>query len=55
MALYEAMEAIEIAEKERKDRNITFHSRRHFFDTYLRAANITDNIIQAVTGTSRNR
>ncbi len=49
-SLYVALEKIGISPDERKARNITFHSWRHFFNTYLRAANISDAKIQAVTG-----
>jgi integrase len=49
-ALYTALEKIEIKEKERKERNITFHSWRHFFNTFLRAANLTDAKVQAIIG-----
>jgi len=50
MALYEAMDLIGIKEKTRKERNITFHSWRHFFNTYLRSSNVTDAKVQSVTG-----
>ena len=49
-ALYAALEKIEIKEEERKERNIVFHSWRHFFNTYCRRLNIPDPKIQKVTG-----
>ena len=48
--LYEALDKIGISEDERKERNITFHSFRHFFNTYCRANNVTDDKVRAVTG-----
>ncbi len=47
---YEALDNIGISEDERKGRNITFHSFRHFFNTYCRANNVTDDKVRAVTG-----
>ena len=49
-SLYEALDNIGISEDERKNRNITFHSFRHFFNTYCRANNVTDDKVRAVTG-----
>lgn len=49
-ALYGALCAIGIEKDERERRNITFHSWRHFFNTYCRGRNIPDSKIQAVTG-----
>jgi integrase len=51
-ALYAAFEKIGINDDERKKRNITFHSWRHFFNTRLRMANIADSKVQSVTGYS---
>ena len=48
-ALYAALEKIGIKEEERKERNIVFHSWRHFFNTYCRRLNIPDPKIQKVT------
>jgi integrase len=50
--LYAAFENIGINCNERKRRNITFHSWRHFFNTTLRMANIADSKVQSVTGHS---
>ena len=49
-SLYIALDKIGVKEKERKERNITFHSWRHFFNTFLRAANLTDAKVQAIIG-----
>ena len=48
--LYSALEKIGISKEEREKRNITFHSYRHFFNTYCRANNVTDDKVRAVTG-----
>ncbi len=48
--LYKALKKIGIDEAERKKRNITFHSWRHFFNTYCRTAGVPDSKLQAVTG-----
>jgi len=48
--LYRAMRNIGIAEDERNERNLVFHSWRHFFNTYLRSRGVPDAKIQAVTG-----
>lgn len=37
---------------DRKERNITFHSSRRFFNTLLRHAGVTDDVIQRFTGHS---
>ncbi len=50
MQLYAAMDAIGVKQDERRRRNVSFHSWRHFFNTRLRAAGITDAKIQKVTG-----
>ncbi len=47
---YSALEKIGIAEEKRKKRGITFHSWRHFFNTYVRSRGIPDSKIQGVTG-----
>ena len=47
--LYRALTKIGIIEEERKARNITFHSWRHFFNTYMRGK-VPDSILQKVTG-----
>jgi integrase len=51
-ALYAAFERIGISDDERRRRGITFHSWRHFFNTTLRMANISDSKVQSVTGHS---
>jgi integrase len=49
-SFWRALSAINIGEKERKDRNLTFHSWRHFFNTYLLTKNVTDTKVMEVTG-----
>jgi integrase len=51
-SLFDALEKIGITEAERKERNITFHSWRHFFNTFLRRQGIHDSKVQMVTGHS---
>jgi integrase len=48
--LNKALERIGIDDTERKKRNLTFHAWRHFFNTFLRMANIADSKVQSVTG-----
>jgi integrase len=45
-----ALEAIGIDEEQRKERNLTNHSWRHFFNTYLLAEDVSDAKVMAVTG-----
>ncbi len=47
---YKAMASIGIAEETRKERNITFHSHRHFLNSLLINANIPLQKIQSITG-----
>jgi integrase len=47
---FKALETIGINEARRKQRNLTFHSWRHFFNTYLLTANVADAKVMAVTG-----
>lgn len=47
--LYRALASIGIDEDERKRRNITFHSWRHWLNTSLRSRGIADVKIQAIT------
>ena len=47
--LYRAMRNIGISEHERAERNLTFHSWRHFFNTYLRSRGVPDAKIRKVT------
>ena len=49
-ALYYALECMGIDEDMRKKRNITFHSFRHWFVTYLRGKGISDAEITSITG-----
>ena len=49
---YRAMDAIGIDKESREERNITFHSWRHYVNTQLLAKGIPENIIQAVIGHS---
>ena len=48
--LYKALAKIGISDEERRRRNITFHSWRHFFNSFLRSRGIADNKIQKLTG-----
>jgi integrase len=48
--LYKALEKIGISDKERRERNLTFHAWRHFFNTLLRMSDIADSKVQSVTG-----
>jgi integrase len=48
--LNKALERIGIDDTTRKKRNLTFHAWRHFFNTFLRMANIADSKVQSVTG-----
>jgi integrase len=47
-----ALEKIGINESERRARKLTFHGWRHFLNTTLRMANVTDSKIREVTGHS---
>jgi integrase len=47
--LYEALNRMGITETERKLRNLTFHSWRHFYNTMLRGR-IPDSKLQKLTG-----
>lgn len=49
-AFYRALERSGVSKKQRQERNITFHSFRHFFVTYLRNKGITDTEITSITG-----
>ena len=49
-ALYKALENIGITEKERIQRNIVFHSWRHFVNSQLLANNISEAKTQKITG-----
>ena len=49
-SLYHALGCIGIDEQERKRRNITFHSHRHFLNSALIDGNIPTHKIQAITG-----
>ena len=48
----EALHAIGIDEEERKNRNITFHSIRHYFNTYLVNSGLDREEVRRVTGHS---
>lgn len=52
LSLYRALALIGIDEAARRKRNITFHSWRHFFNTFCRSAGVPDAKLQAVTGHS---
>jgi integrase len=47
---YHALEGIKISEEERRERNLSFHGWRHFFNTTLRMANVADSKLQRLTG-----
>jgi integrase len=49
-AFFKALERIGINEAERKERNLTFHSWRHFLNTTLLMANVTDTKVMEITG-----
>jgi len=49
-ALYKALDVMEIDEKQRKERNLTFHSFRHWLVTYLRGKGVSEAEIQKITG-----
>ena len=51
-SFYKALKAIDISEDERKERNLVFHSLRHYANTYMRLAGIPDFLIQAYIGHS---
>jgi len=45
-----ALIRIGISDEERKNRNLTFHSWRHFLNTLLRMSDVSDSKVQSVTG-----
>jgi integrase len=47
--LYKALDAIGISEAKRRERNITFHSWRHAFNTYMRGK-VADSKLRRMTG-----
>jgi integrase len=49
-ALYEALANIGIDENQRKERNLSMHGWRHFFNTTLLMANVSDNKVMSLTG-----
>jgi integrase len=49
-SFWKALEAIGIHEEQRRERNLTFHSWRHFFNTYLLTNNVTDSKVMEVIG-----
>lgn len=48
--LYKALAAIGIKEAERRRREITFHSHRHFLNTLLRSRGVPDSKVRRITG-----
>lgn len=52
MALYEALKAIKIDEEKRKARGLTFHSWRHYFNSWLINAGVPIEKVQSITGHS---
>jgi integrase len=53
--LYDALAKIGINEAERKRRNLCMHGWRHFFNTTLLMANISDDKVMAITGHSTQK
>jgi integrase len=51
-SFFKALETIGIDEEERKRRNLTFHSWRHFFYDFLLAANVADTKVMTIVGTA---
>jgi integrase len=49
-ALYAAMNRIGITPEQRRERNVSFHGWRHWFNTTMRARGVPDVKIRAVTG-----
>jgi integrase len=49
-SFHKALDVVGVGEAERKRRNLSFHSWRHFFNTTLLMANVTDTKVMAVTG-----
>jgi integrase len=49
-SFFKALETIGVDEEERKRRNLTFHSWRHFFCDFLLAANVTDTKVMTIIG-----
>jgi len=47
-----ALVNIGVSEEERKNRNLTFHSYRHYFNTLLVTQGLPEGVIQAITGHS---
>jgi integrase len=56
-SFYKALETVGIGETERNERHLTFHSWRHFFNTYLLTENVNDAKVMEVTGhlTEKNK
>ncbi|GHV55238.1 recombinase [Spirochaetia bacterium] len=47
-----ALEHIGVTEEKRKERNLSFHSWRHYVNSQLRANGVPDSIVQSITGHS---
>jgi integrase len=45
-----ALERIGIGQEEKRKRNLSFHSWRHFLNTLLRMSNVADSKVQKITG-----
>ncbi len=54
-ALFKALGNIGIDDEQRRERNICFHSWRHYLNTTLRSNNITDGKLRALVGHSSSR
>jgi integrase len=52
---YAALNRIGISEEERKERRISLHGWRHFFNTTLRMADVADSKVKAVAGHKSQR
>jgi integrase len=49
-SFYNALKTVGIDEARRGERHLTFHSWRHFFNTYLLTENVTDTKVMEITG-----
>ena len=54
-SLFRALKKIKIDDEQRRERNICFHSWRHYLNTTLRSNNITDGKLRALVGHSSSK
>jgi len=54
-AFFRALKKIGITDQQRRERNICFHSWRHYLNTTLRSNNITDGKLRALVGHSSSK